>query len=489
MNLKKFSKFSFKSEDLVVDYITFKFQDLNNLQQTRITNYLFKLGFNSYQQSGKLAQPIKESLRFSSKNKFEVSFVIDNSYWQGTLLNFPGLNANHFYTLVKSKSIDWRIFSSAVLSRFDLYFSRNNKTDDKIEVIEFLHDCNRKLNLRKNNVSLEKNQRGLILKIGSRKSNHYSRIYQNKNKNSLRFEYEMKGKFLQDYHSLLVDHRLEEFEQKLSSHFLVYFGKLLPLHFSYLDWLVIKLRPISKRPKLPLEFNSDYIHSQILMDKRSFVSLIQFLNYAQHLDFKIDYLGSTSYRKVVFKLRDFIKYQDPSVKSTNRYRLRKIKEFFQQLQAGLYVTSFSDLKFQSLVLVPKVQIDRCPKQKFLIGKVWLVEELFYYNYPFYLPDLFKQKLTKDDFEVLFKFIQTFQSVHIEKEFFIQEFLSSYSSLISNQRIRNIKKYFIKYVQYFKELNLIEDNYKIINNGYYYSSKELNTHNISEGFVIYEKLYV
>ena len=45
----------------------------------------------------------------------------------------------------------------------------------------------------------------------------------------------MKGKFFQDYHSLLVEHRLEEFEQKFSSPFLVYFGKLLPLHFSYLD--------------------------------------------------------------------------------------------------------------------------------------------------------------------------------------------------------------------------------------------------------------
>lgn len=69
MNLKKFNKFSFKSEDLVVDYISFKFQHLDNFKQKEIINYLFKLGFNSYQQSGKLAQPIKESLRFSSKNK------------------------------------------------------------------------------------------------------------------------------------------------------------------------------------------------------------------------------------------------------------------------------------------------------------------------------------------------------------------------------------------------------------------------------------
>ena len=43
-------------------------------------------------------------------------------------------------------------------------------------------------------------------------------------------------------HLLLVENRLEEFEQKLSSYFFFYFEKLLPLHFSYLDWLIIKLR-------------------------------------------------------------------------------------------------------------------------------------------------------------------------------------------------------------------------------------------------------
>lgn len=153
------------------------------------------------------------------------------------------------------------------------------------------------------------------------------------------------------------------------------------------------------------------------MDTRTFVSLIQFLNYAQHLDYKIEYLGSTGYRKVVFKLRDFLEFQDPSVKPNNRYRLRKIKEFFQQLQAGLYVTSFSDTRFQSLVIVPQVKFEKCPKQKFLIGKVWLVlvEELFFYNYPFYIANFFQQKLTKHELEVRFKLFQVFSSVSIEKE--------------------------------------------------------------------------
>ena len=77
-------------------------------------------------------------------------------------------------------------------------------------------------------------------------------------------------------------------------------------------------------------------------------------------------------------------------------------------------------------------------------------EIFYYNYPFSLPNIFQTKLTKDQLEVRFKFIQVFSSVNIEKVFFIQEFLSSYSSVISNQRKNNSKKYFIQLVQLFKE---------------------------------------
>ena len=54
------NKFTFESENLVVDYISFKFQHLDEFIETEITNYLFKLGFNSYQESGKLAKPVKE---------------------------------------------------------------------------------------------------------------------------------------------------------------------------------------------------------------------------------------------------------------------------------------------------------------------------------------------------------------------------------------------------------------------------------------------
>ena len=76
----KQNKLSFESENLVVDYISFKFQNLEDFKKTKIANYLFKIGFNSYQESGKLTKPIKEPILVNFKNQFEVRFVGDNPY-------------------------------------------------------------------------------------------------------------------------------------------------------------------------------------------------------------------------------------------------------------------------------------------------------------------------------------------------------------------------------------------------------------------------
>jgi hypothetical protein len=122
-----------------------------------------------------------------------------------------------------------------------------------------------------------------------------------------------------------------------------------------------------------------------------------------------------------------------------------------------------------------------------VAEIWLVEDLFHYKYPFLLPDLFRRKISKDEFDVTFEVLKIYSSVNIEKEFFIKEFLASYS--ISNQRITHIKRNFIQLVKVFEEHDLIESNYKVIFEGYYHSVEELTIHNISEGFVLYEKLSI
>ncbi len=66
--LNKLNKLTFESENLVVDYISFKFQKLENSTKTKLINYLFKLGFNSYDTDRKYRNAFDESIKFNSKN-------------------------------------------------------------------------------------------------------------------------------------------------------------------------------------------------------------------------------------------------------------------------------------------------------------------------------------------------------------------------------------------------------------------------------------
>jgi len=85
-----------------------------------------------------------------------------------------------------------------------------------------------------------------------------------------------------------------------------------------------------------------------------------------------------------------------------------------------------------------------------MANIWIAEELFYYAHPFLLPDLFKQKLTKYEFEVRFKIIQVFSSMDVEKIYYIKDFFKNYPSTLTNQQKTKIKKYFIRLIQMFEE---------------------------------------
>jgi hypothetical protein len=122
-----------------------------------------------------------------------------------------------------------------------------------------------------------------------------------------------------------------------------------------------------------------------------------------------------------------------------------------------------------------------------MATIWLVEDLFHYKYPFLFSDLFKRKMSKDEFDVTFEVLKNYGSVSIEKRFFIKDFLASYT--ISNQCITNMKRIFLQLVKVFEEYDLIESHYKIIHDGYNHTVEELTIRNISEGFIIYEKLSI
>ena len=116
----------------------------------------------------------------------------------------------------------------------------------------------------------------------------------------------------------------------------------------------------------------------------------------------------------------------------------------------------------------------------------MVNDLFYYSYPFYFSNFFNIKLTKDQFQVRVKFSQIFSSINSEKVFWIKAFIPS---KVFNQRKTHIKKYVIEAIELLQKYDLIENNYQYIFQSNVYKTPKLNVKNISEGFIFYEKLNV
>ena len=473
------TKINFESENIDVDWISFKFNLLETKMQKSLVNYLFKLGFNSYVQSGKLLKAEKENLKVSPENNFSVLFVKEGPYWEGSLLHFSGKNANQFYQYAKTNSIDWNLFSNSVLSRLDLCYICDLPVNED-DVKEFFDACHTKLKL---NVNYEINRKGQMLKFGNRRSNRFSRIYIDKNR--LKFEHEIKGSLIEQYSEYLMTNSLDEFEFLLSQYFFHYFGnQLLSVDSIYLTWLAKKIRSLQPKPLSNLTFQTDYFETSIQVNKQKrLVQFLKFLNYVRDLDYRWEFLGTTRYRVVSFRLNDFLKFlHGPDC--TSRYKFNQLQDFCNELQKDFFVTLFNDENFQSLVSVPKVEIH---KEVYWIGKFWIVDDLFYYNYPFSFPDMFNSDLSKYEFAVLFEIFKCFNSPTIEKRIDIKKFIDGFPSKLSNQTSRKLKLLFLEPIQILENNGVIESRFKVFRDGKLEPVKKLTIDNISEGFVIYEKL--
>ena len=62
---------------------------------------------------------------------------------------------------------------------------------------------------------------------------------------------------------------------------------------------------------------------------------------------------------------------------------------------------------------------------------------------------------------------------------MEEFLEAYKGKISNQRVANLKREFIRVIEILSN--------KIISSGQPIVTNELTIQNISEGFIVYEKI--
>ena len=72
MTLNKFDKFSFKSENLIVDYFELKFNALSQYRKQKIVEFFFKLGFNFFDVDKKYRESQFTQIQINSKNQYQI---------------------------------------------------------------------------------------------------------------------------------------------------------------------------------------------------------------------------------------------------------------------------------------------------------------------------------------------------------------------------------------------------------------------------------
>ena len=483
----------FQSESLKVDYIRFNLNYLESNQMLKLASYFRTLGFNSYQKDRDESKS-RQEIKFNSKNQFELVFVIYTKYQRGTHLEFSGLHANKLYGLIKQKHIKWKNLTefNPILCRFDLSYDRLNQSTDRIDSSEFINLCFQQFQISHphKNLVVEKNQQGLLFKIGNRRSARHYRLYTKDD--FLRFEFEIKRNVIKDLHNLLLDYRLEEFEKTLSYQFFKYSFEIFqysrePTH---IDWLNSRIRPYQYKNKLSQEIsviNSHYINQfafQEFQQKLDFIIFLQLLMYVQTLKYQTKTLRS-NFRQFEFPLRDFLNYTS---KTSSQYQLIKLKQFFNVLRKNLVMECFTDKSYQMVVTIPEVFVYKS-KQNIWLAEIWISEELFHYFHPFIFPDFFKEKLNMDEFQVLFEIVKIFSSNSTRKEFNVQQFLDSYSSNINGKRKKEIKECFIGYIKILYEQQKIKNQVLLLPSNKTCNINQLNYIHLSKTLIIFESIDV
>ena len=72
------------------------------------------------------------------------------------------------------------------------------------------------------------------------------------------------------------------------------------------------------------------------------------------------------------------------------------------------------IEMDRLAGIHRVTVFKQPRSNYLLARVVMMDDLFYYLYPFRLPDLFKGNLTKHERLVRIEFIKTFSSKDAHK---------------------------------------------------------------------------
>ena len=455
----------FKSQNLVVDWISFNIQGL--IDPLPLASRLSKHFIPRVLIDGE-----PSASYHGLKKKFKVSihkYTGNKGYWVGTQIIFSGKDAAHFYKLIKNQKFDWKILTAYQyplgLGRIDLCFSRTNGPNDTVKSFDtFLVDSRTQIqnHTTTSHINLQDFPDGKVLKVNRRNNSLHYRVYQKDP--CVRFELEFKHRKTKSVEYYLFQNNLDIFEKKLVLEYFNYSEKVLCLDSRYADWIIdfrrkyLLVNP-NKRGLL-----TSYIENQIMTEEKEgrLFHLLQFLSFIQSLDLnpakdcRRVVVNKQNYYRLKFPLSKFVKYT--GIRISNQSGRKNILGYFKQLhKLDPIVKEFSDGAFRSSVCFIYAECKN-PSGKAWLIEVLLAEELFWFPYPFQLPKSFLISRHKNDLRLKIRLIKALAVREQEKVLDLREFFNIIS--VSNKRLIRIKENIIQLLRELVQDGIINDTIEI-----------------------------
>ena len=458
---------NFQSENLNVDWISFNLE--GSLDPIAIANR-----FSNYFTPNIRVDDIPKVSFHGLKKKYKVSirqYTGCKSYWIGTRVIWSGKDAAYFYKLLKTDKFDWSLLKfdghRLSLGRIDLYFSRPNDLNHTSALFDsFLLNSRKKVQSRKKtkHIKLQDFPDGVMLKINRRNNSVHYRVYQKDD--DVRFEIELKHRQTRLVEDYLFQNKLDMFEHQLVIQYFKSSGQMLCLDYSYADWVIDFQRRNCQLVNLASRsLVTSYLENKIntFEEEGRLLHLLQFLSFIRSLglnpfkDCERHRMKKQYYYSLKFPLSKFLNFTGITVSHSSERE--KIIDYFKQLlKLDPIVKEFSSGAFRACVSFMYVACDN-PSGKSWVIEVYAAEELFWFQYPFELPNAFLIAKQKNDLRLKVRLLRALAVENQEKILDLEEFFNTVS--VPNKRLTQLKLDLIQLLVELVKSNIIRNEIEIV----------------------------
>jgi hypothetical protein len=209
---------------------------------------------------------------------------------------------------------------------------------------------------------------------------------------------------------------------------------------------------------------TEYFADNKTWDHEKLYRLLQFLNFIKTLNNKDSgqyFLEGRKYFIQEFPLIDFMNFI--GIPTPNQNQRLKMIEYFRQLhKMDPIIETFSDGQFRLFATFLYSGVQKQSNRWFV--RIYIIEDLYGYNYPFVLSNSFQNYKNKTDCFLKTQLINTISVETTQKIFYLSQFLEQLK--LPSKEIVKIKQDLILLIEELVDQKVIKSNIKII----YKSSK-------------------